>query len=120
MKVCYRKSDGLYCDSSASYLGGSYPGDEAMVHGPNVIGRFGGKSEDYVVISTRERGPWLKRYVGAQLVDDEEKLAAIAARQREEQVAAEGMEALRNKIRDKTATPDDVLEYLAEDVTDAG
>ena len=72
MKVCYRKSDGLYCDTEGPWPF-RYPGDEEFVKGPNVIERFGGEPEDYVVVDVDpEEVPelWLKRWQDGNLVDD--------------------------------------------------
>jgi hypothetical protein len=114
MKVCYRKSDGLYCDNEGSWPLG-YPGDEEFVKGPNVIERFGGEVEDYVVVDVDPEvvpQPWFKMWQDGSLVDDEEKLAAIAQRESEENAAKEIEESVRQKIKDGTATLQDVLEYL--------
>lgn len=114
MRVCYRRSDGLYCDNEGSWPLGC-PGDEEFVNGPNVIGRFGGEPEDYVVVDVDPDDvprPWLKRWQDGQLVDDQEKVAAIAQRESEENAANEMAESVRRKIKDGTATLQDVLEYL--------
>ena len=114
MKACYRKSDGLYCDNEGSWQLGC-PGDEEFVKGPNVLERFGGEVEDYVVVDVDPEAvpqPWLKRWQEGELVDDEEKLAAIAQRDAEEDAAKAMEESVRQKIRDGTATLQDVLAYL--------
>ncbi len=114
MKVCFSKSDGQYCDTEGSWPAG-YPGDEEFLKGPNVIERFGGEVEDYVVVDVdpdEVPEPWLKRWQDGVIVDDEEKLAAIAQRESEENAAKETEETVRQKIKDGTATLQDVLDYL--------
>ncbi len=114
MKVCYRKSDGIYCDSEGSWPL-AFPGDEELVKGPNVVERFGGEVEDYVVVDVDPEEvprPWLKRWRDGSLVDDEEKIVAIAQQETEENAAKELEQSVRQKIKDGTATLQDVLEYL--------
>ena len=114
MKVCYRKSDGLYCDTEGSWPF-RYPGDEEFISGPNVIERFGGEVEDYVIVDVDPEEvpePWLKRWQDGALVDDEDRLAAIAQQESEENAAKEMAESVKQKITDGTATLQDVLEYL--------
>jgi hypothetical protein len=114
MRVCYRKSDGIYCDNEGSWPLGC-PGDEEFVRGPNVIERFGGEVEDYVVADVDPEQvpqPWLKRWQDGDLVDDEDKLAAIAQQESEENAAKAMEESVKQKIKDGTATLRDVLEYL--------
>ena len=114
MKVCYRKSDGQYCDTEGSWPF-RYPGDEEFVKGPNVIERFGGEVEDYVVVDVDPEQvpqPWSKRWQDGNLVDDEDKLAAIAQQESEGNAAKAMEESVRQKIKDGTATLQDVLDYL--------
>jgi hypothetical protein len=114
MRVCYRKSDGIYCDNEGSWPLGC-PGDEEFVRGPNVIERFGGEVEDYVVADVDPEQvpqPWLKRWQDGDLVDDEDKLAAIAQQESEENAAQAMEESVKQTIKDGTATLRDVLEYL--------
>lgn len=111
MKVCYRKSDGVYCDNEQSWV--KYPGDEAFIKAHNVMGRFKGKVTDYIVIETDKPSPWLKRYVNGKLIDDKEKLKALEAQKRAEEDERLKRERLTKKIKDKTATHEELLEYLA-------
>ena len=76
---------------------------------------FSGEVEDYVVVDVDPEvvpRPWLKTWQDGQLVDDEEKLAAIAQQESEQNAAKEMEESVRQKIKDGTATLQDVLEYL--------
>ena len=107
MKVCYRKSDGVYCDSADSYV--KYPGDIEFIKGINVMGRFGGSVEDYAVIETNEKQPYLKRYISSELVDDTEKIEQIANyKSPEEILRQEQIEFL------KTATDSQKMNFLLE------
>jgi hypothetical protein len=110
MRVCFRKSDGSYCDNGGSHV--KYPGDEEFVEGGNVMGRFGGTPDDYIVVDTDEPRPWLKRYVNGKLVDDEEKLAATARQEEVQAEVSERLKSLRRKVKDRTATLDDALSLL--------
>lgn len=114
MKVCYRESDGAYCDSADSHA--KYPGDEAFILGTNVIGRFGGKPEDYVIIEVdldETPQPCLKKLQAGVLVDDDVKIAANLAAEDEAAQEVQDRTDLVAKFKDKTATQDDICEFLS-------
>lgn len=109
MRAVYKKSDGTYCDSEQSYV--KPPDDKGIIDGPNVIGRFGGKVSDYIVIECPDR-PWLKKYLGGKLVDDTEKIAAMETARAEAETQRQTIEALRDKIKAGSATLKEVQEFL--------
>ena len=115
MKVCYRTSDGVFCDSAESFA--VYPGDAAFIAGPNVLGRFGGNPEDYVVKEV-DLGvvpqPHLKKLESDVLVDDTDKIAAKETAVADAQQVTDRRAALVTKFKDKTATHDEFCEFLAE------
>ena len=111
MKVCYRKSDGMYCDSQQSWPAG-YPGDEEFVRGPNVMGRFGGSPEDYVIIETDEPEPWFKRLAGGDLVDDAGKRESFLEERRQRAALRRRIAELEEKVRADAASFEELRELV--------
>lgn len=111
MKVCYRLSDGIYCDNERSYYPNP-PSDEEMIASANVIARFGGVHSDYTVIQTSERTPWLKKLVDGQLLDDQDKLDSIATIQAERNERVQRLAELRQKLVAHTASQLEMGEYI--------
>jgi hypothetical protein len=113
VKVCYRRSDGLYCDSERSWPA-RYPGDGEFVRGPNVMGRFGGAPDDYAVVDADAPEPWLRRWVDGRLVDDTEKLDAIASARAQQAERHRRVTELSSMIRDGSATVAELQEFMRE------
>lgn len=111
MKVCYRLSDGIYCDNEKSYFPNP-PSDEVMINSGNVIGRHGGVFADYTCVETAVGSPWLKKLIGGQLVDDQDKLDAIAAEQAANDLLVARLAELRQKLVDHTASQLEMSEYI--------
>lgn len=111
MRVCYRLSNGIYCDNEQSYFPNP-PSNEEMIASNNVIGRYGGVPADYTVIETSEVNPWLKKLIGGQLIDDQDKLDAIAAEQAERNQLTQRLTGLRQKLVDHTASQLEMGEYI--------
>lgn len=111
MKVCYRLSDGIYCDNERSYFPNP-PSDEVMINSGNVVGRYGGVPVDYACVETSEVSPWLKKLVGGVLVPDQDKLDAIAAEQAAKDLLVARLVELRAKLVAHTASQLDMGEYI--------
>lgn len=111
MKVCYRLSDGIYCDNERSYFPNP-PSDEVMINSGNVIGRHGGVFADYTCIETTADNPWLKKLIGGVLVPDQDKLDAIAIEEAAKSQLVNRLAELRQKLVGHTASQLEMGEYI--------
>ena len=115
MRVAFRKSDGMYCDSADSFA--VYPGDDPFIRSNNVMGRLGGKPEDYVILDADPKDvpqPELRKLLDGKLVEDTDKIAAIHASKDEEAQDILRRDGLVAKFRDRTATLGEVCEFLSD------
>lgn len=111
MKIAIDKRTGQVRAQSDSYK--IYPGDKAFIEGHNVMGRFGGLVDDYLVLDTEEGNPHLLKYVAGELVPDTNKLQAVADAEAVTQAVTDQKATLRAKLEAGTANDAEVQTLLA-------